>query len=206
VEALKMKRTYIVNISHKGDIENFPIFKVIAKHRNENDEDRIVVIRPDGQGNQRNNEILSRLSQMGIQSRQIRMVEIGKKWSQSSLLELIGEIMEEISDQSQIYADMTNASSAVSLIMMYVVNIVEKIRGCEVEGIFCRDTTGEGVCDLMVLKLLGDIAEQMKALGIYKMKEVIERIFIQRDSSRQTEKVIEKSDRKMQLPGKVRSI
>lgn len=201
-----MKRTYIVNISHKGDIENFPIFKVIAKHRNENDEDRIVVIRPDGQGNQRNNEILSRLSEMGIQSRQIRMVEIGKKWNQSSLLELIGEIMEEISDQSQIYADMTNASSAVSLIMMYVVNIVEKIRGCEVEGIFCRDIIGEGVCDLMVLKLLGDIAEQMKALGIYKMKEVIERIFIQRDSSRQTEKVIEKSDRKMQLPGKVRSI
>lgn len=92
-------------------------------------------------------------------------------------------ILEEIPEESLVYGDITYGTKPMAAILLYAMSFAEKMKDCEVDGIYYgeirredKEVTGAILYDLTVLKLLGDLIEEMKDVGIQEMRETISRL------------------------------
>ena len=71
----------------------------------------------------------------------------------------------------------------MAAILLYAMSFAEKMKNCEVDGIYYGEIRREDkkptqafLYDLTVLKLLEDLIDEMKGMGIHKMQEAINRL------------------------------
>lgn len=198
-----MRKTYITNISLQGkagllkllykpegfELKNnretsFPIIPVIADHQEEGDEVRILAVRSDNLDTPDNYAaFLAELSELGIGKEQVTEISMAENQSDSVSLELLLQILEKIPEESLVYGDITFGTKPMSAMLLYTMNFIEKIKDCEVDGIYYGEIQREGgearrafLYDLTVFKLLGDMIDQMKNLGIREMPEALRKI------------------------------
>lgn len=170
-----MKKTYIVNDLRCEKFSSFPIAQIIEDYRKENTEAKVLILLPEEKGNWEVD--LDELLNLGIKKAHIKSIRAEDR-TQSSLLKFMKIILEEIPDESEIYVDITNTSQLLSSVLIYTINLAEKMKDCEIERILCREGPECAAEDLSIFKMLGDIAEQMKILGICRKKEIMRQLFI----------------------------
>ena len=198
-----MKKIYITNVSLQGrdgllkllyeprgfEIQNnretsFPIIPVIAKYQEDGDEVKVLVVRTENTDTPDNFEaLLKELSELGIGIEHVKEIPVAENQSGSVNLELLMRILEEIPEESLVYSDITFGTKPMSAILLYAMSFIEKIKECEVNGIYYGEIQRKGgkpcgafLYDLTVLKLLGDVIDQMKDLGILEMQEALGKI------------------------------
>lgn len=196
-----MKKTFITNISLQSNrdllkslyqpmgfelIKNretsFPIIPIIAENLDPGDEIKILAVRSDNLDTPDNYAVfLGELSELGIQEGQVTEISTAENQSDSVNLNLLLRILDEIPDESMVYGDITFGTKPMSAILLYAMSFIEKMKNCEVEGIYYGEVkrekgkmTGMVLYDLTVFKLLGDVIEQMKYLGIHNMKRALD--------------------------------
>lgn len=198
-----MKKTFITNISLqskrgllkqlyrpvgfelKKNLEtSFPIIPVISEYLEEGDEVKVIAIRSDNQNTPDNYAVfLEELSVLGVHEEQVKEVPTEENQSDAVNLKLLLRILDEIPDESMVYGDITFGTKPMAAILLYAMNFIEKMKDCEVEGIYYGEIPRENdkatdalLYNLAIFKLLNDVVEQMKCLGIHDMKEALERI------------------------------
>lgn len=196
-----MKKMYITNISLQGKGEllkflyepsgfemknnretSFPIIPVIASQQENGDEIKVLAIRSNHAGTPDNYAVfLQELNTLGISEEQVKEINIAENQSSSENLKLLMTVLEEIPEESLVYGDITYGTKPMAAILLYAMSFAEKMRNCEVDGIFYgeirredKKATGALLYDLTVLKLLGDLIDEMKDMGIHGMREVID--------------------------------
>lgn len=162
----------------------FPIIPMIAENQEEGDEIAVLAIRSDNRDTPDNYALFCReLSELGIQEKQITEISTVENQSDSVNLKLLLKIMDEIPKESMVYGDITFGTKPMAAVLLYVLNFIEKMKDCEVAGIYYGEirrekgeTKGAALYDLKIFKLLGDVIDQMRYLGIDDMKTALERI------------------------------
>lgn len=198
-----MKKVYITNISLqcRGELlkvlyrprgmklknnreTSFPIIPVIADHQEEGDETTVLAVRSNNKDTPDNYAVfLEELAGVGIGKNQVEEISVEENQSDSVSLELLMRLLEKIPDDSLVYGDITFGTKPMSAILLYAVNFVEKIKDCEVDGIYYGEiqrvngkVVDAGLYDLTVFKLLGNVIDQMKNLGISDMQAALNRL------------------------------
>lgn len=196
-----MKKMYITNISLQGkgellkflyepsDFEmknnretSFPIIPVIASRQEKGDEIKVLAIRSNHAGTPDNYAVfLQELNTLGISEEQVKEINIEENQGSSENLKLLMTVLEEIPEESLVYGDITYGTKPMAAILLYAMSFAEKMRKCEVDGIYYGEirredkiVTGALLYDLTALKLLGDLIDEMKDMGIHGMREVID--------------------------------
>ena len=126
---------------------------------------------------------LEELAGLGIGGDQVEEISVEENQSESVSLTLMMKILEEIPDDSIIYADISFGTKPMSAILLYAMSFVEKMKNCEVDGIYYgeiqrRDgkVADTGFYDLTMFKLLGNVIDQMKNLGISDMQAALNKL------------------------------
>lgn len=200
-----MKKTYITNISLQGrgdllkvcykavmgrELKNnretsFPIIPVLADHQEDGDDTTVLAIRSNSADTPDNYAVfLNELSELGIQKEQVKEITISGDQTDAVNLKLLMKILEEIPDDSIVYGDITFGTKPMSAILLYALSFVEKMKNCEVDGIYYGEIPRKGgkICgdpclyDLTAFKLLGDVIDQMKDLELRDMQTALNRI------------------------------
>lgn len=198
-----MKKIFITNISLQGKRElqrlsyepkdfqldrnretSFPIIPVIASKQEEGDEIKILAVRSNHAGTPDNYMVfLEELDKLGIKKEQVEEIAITEDQSSPESLKLLLNILEEIPEESLVYGDITYGTKPMAAILLYAMSFAEKMKDCEVDGIYYgeirredKEVTGAILYDLTVLKLLGDLIEEMKNVGIQEMRKTISRL------------------------------
>ena len=198
-----MKKTYITNISlqAKGDLlkllyepqgfclrnnrkTSFPIIPVIADHQEKGDEVKVLAVRPDNADTPDNYAaFLSELSALGIQEDQVKVISVAENQSHSVSIDLLLRILEEVPEETLIYGDITFGTKPMSAILLYAMSFIEKIKNCQVDGIYygeIRRQNGKAleafIYDLTAFNLLGDVIDQMKGLGIQEIQGALRKL------------------------------
>lgn len=199
-----MKKTYITNISLQGKsgllkveyeprgfelnhnpMTSFPIIPIIADRQEEGDEVTVLAVRSNNADTPDNYSVfLEELSDMGIGEDRVEEISIEEDQSGSVNLALLMNILEKIPDESAVYGDITFGTKPMSAILLYAMSFVEKMKDCEVEGIYYGEIprqSGEmsgtpALYDLTVFKLLGDVIDQLKGLEICDMETALNRL------------------------------
>lgn len=198
-----MRKTYITNVSLQAKKEllkvlyepsgfklennresSFPIIPVIAAHQEEGDEITVLAVRPDNADTPDNYAaLLGELSEFGIREEKVTVISVPENQSDSVSLDLLMRIIEKIPEESLVYGDITFGTKPMSAILLYAMSFIEKIKSCEVDGIYYGEIRREGgkisgasIYDLTVFNLLGDVIDQMRGLGIQEMQEALKKI------------------------------
>lgn len=163
---------------------SFPIIPVIQEHREEGDETTVLAVRSNNKDTPDNYAaFLEELAALGIGGDQVEEISVEENQSESVSLALMMKILEEIPDDSIIYADISFGTKPMSAILLYAMSFVEKMKNCEVDGIYYgeiqrRDgkVADTGFYDLTMFKLLGNVIDQMKNLGISDMQAALNKL------------------------------
>lgn len=198
-----MKKVYITDISLQGQGEllkcqyepndftmshnrktSFPIIPVIADHQEKEDEIKVLAIRSNHAGTQDNYAaFLEELETVGIREEQVKEIMMTERQNSAESLRLLLTILEEIPEESLVYGDITFGTKPMAAILLYAMSFAEKMKNCEVDGIYYGEirredkiVTGAILYDLTVLKLLGDLIDEMKDMGIQEMRDTITKL------------------------------
>lgn len=198
-----MKKVYVTNISLQGrgellkflyepiDFElknnretSFPIIPIIASHQEMGDEVKVLAIRSNHTGTLDNYAVfLEELNSLGISGECIKEINMAENQGSVENLKLLMAVLEEIPEEALIYGDITYGTKPMAAILLYAMGFAEKMKNCEVDGIYYGeirredDKSSKGfLYDLTIIKLLEDLIDEMKGMGIQKMQEAINRL------------------------------
>lgn len=198
-----MKKVYVTNISLQGrgellkflyepiDFElknnretSFPIIPIIASHQEMGDEVKVLAIRSNHTGTLDNYAVfLEELNSLGISGECIKEINMAENQGSVENLKLLMAVLEEIHEEALIYGDITYGTKPMAAILLYAMGFAEKMKNCEVDGIYYGeirredDKSSKGfLYDLTIIKLLEDLIDEMKGMGIQKMQEAINRL------------------------------
>lgn len=190
-----MKRTYVTAISLQGrgglekgvyqpngfelskNLEtSFPIVPIIASTMGNVKDVEIVVLRTENNDVKDNYEaFLTELEALGLSEENVTQIFIEENQDKKIGLNTLVKILEEIPNDSLVYADITFGTKPMSAIILYAMNCIENIKDTEVEGIFYGELPREAgkskwenakLHDLTIYKYLTDTIEQLKCLDI----------------------------------------
>lgn len=202
-----MKRTFITAISLQGakglekgvyhpdgfsleeNIEtSFPIIPIIKEQMRKKENVRIVALRTENDDVKDNYQaFLSEVKSLGIDEAQVTPISIVENQSKAMGITTLIRIIEAIPDDSLVFADITFGTKPMSLIILYAINFIEKMKDAEVDGIYYGELPREkGVSvweraklyDLTAFKYLQGIIESLNGLEVsdptYVLKSLIE--------------------------------
>ena len=190
-----MNRTYVTAISLQGgsglekglytpegfqlekNMEtSFPIIPILANTMGCKEDTKIIALRTNNKDVKDNyRAFIEELSEVGISEEQVESIFIEENQSKEIGLATLVRIIEEIPEDSLVYADITFGSKPMSALMLYAMNCIEKIKDTEVEGIFYGELPRSGgqsmwdrakLYDLTAYKFLTDVVEQLKELEV----------------------------------------
>lgn len=189
-----MIRTFITTISMqgKGDLKkvfyepvgfelknnmdtSFPIIPVIASKMDNKEDVKIIAIRTEN-GDTRDNfeKFNEELGQFGFKKMQIKEISIEENQSKVLGMKMMMTILQEIPEDSLVYADITFGTKPMAALTLYAMNFIEKIKDAEVEGIYYGEIPRENkemkgkaqIYELTAYKYLSDVLEQLKNLKL----------------------------------------
>lgn len=190
-----MKRTYITAISlqGRGGLEkgtyqpdkfelyknmetSFPIIPIIASTMGNVEDVKIIVLRTNNNDVKDNYEaFLTELEGLGLMEKNVAEIAVEENQNKTIGLTTLVHILDEIPEDSLVYADITFGTKPMSAIILYAMNCIEILKDTEVEGIFYGELPREGgmsqwnrakLYDLTVYKYLSDVIEQLKGFEV----------------------------------------
>lgn len=194
-EKIKLKRTYITAISLQGlgglekglyqpdgfELEknmetSFPIIPIIANTMGNVEDVQIIAIRTENNDVKDNyHAFLMELESLGIKEACVKSISMEENQNKVIGLSTMMRVLEEIPEDSLVYADITFGTKPMSALILYAMNCVEALKDTEVEGIFYGElprTKGQSIWkkaklyDLTAYKYLTGIAHQLKELEV----------------------------------------
>lgn len=155
---------------------SFPIIPVIADKVKENDEIKIIAVRSDNADTPDNYEVfLGELSALGISADKVTEISVAENQSKKVGLRMLLNILQEIPEDSLVYADITFGTKPMSAIVLYAMSFIEKLKDSEVEGIFYGEIPREkgqplyekaALYDLTAFKYLSGVIEELNNLEV----------------------------------------
>ena len=190
-----MKRTYVTTISlqGKGGLEkgiyqpdgfqlsknietSFPIIPIIGNTIGNVEDVKIIVLRTENEDVKDNYEaFLTELEELGISKENVTKISVEENQNKTVGLTMLVRILEEIPEDSLVYADITFGTKPMSAIILSAMNCIENLKDTEVEGIFYGELPRENgksnwdkakLYDLTAYKYLTDVIEQLKGFEV----------------------------------------
>ena len=190
-----MKRTYVTAISLQGrgglekgiyqpdgfmlskNVEtSFPIIPVIGSTMGNSEDVKIIVLRTENNDVKDNYEaFVNEVEALGIAKESIKEISIEENQNKVIGITTLVHVLEEIPEDSLVYADITFGTKPMSAIILYAMNCIESLKDTEVEGIFYGELPREGgksnwerakLYDLTAYKYLADVVEQLKVFEV----------------------------------------
>lgn len=160
----------------------FPIIPIIANEMKEGGEEKVIAIMPKSADTPQNFvRFLEELETLGISKEQVVVVESEEVVG----LKLLLEIIDEIPEDSVVSADITFGTKLISAIVLYAMNLIEKMKDSEVQGIYYGNLPRAnkqplyekaGIYNITSFKILTDMVENLNALEISNPREAIKKI------------------------------
>lgn len=186
-----MKRTYITAISLQGrgglekgiyqpdgfvlskNVEtSFPIIPVIGSTMGNSEDVKIIALRTENNDVKDNyEEFVNQVESLGINRESIKDISIEENQNKMIGITTLVRLLEEIPEDSLVYADITFGTKPMSAIILYAMNCIENLKDTEVEGIFYGELPREGsksnwerakLYDLTAYKYLADVIQELK--------------------------------------------
>ena len=190
-----MKRVYITSVPLQGrgglekgiyqpfdftfkvDIEtSFPIITVLAQEQTKKEDVKVIALRTENNDTADNfEEMLGQLKQIGIVEEQVTSLLLPENQSSEAGVRNMLKIIEEIPDDSLVYADLTFGTKPMSIMILYAVTFIEKLKDAEVQGIYYGELPRSGgrsdwgrarLYDLTVYKYMSDMIDQLHGLNV----------------------------------------
>ena len=165
---------------------SFPIVPIIAENMCNPKNVRIIALLTDNNdANNNYREFVEELSQMEISEEQITPIRIEENQGKKEELAAFTKIVDEIPDESLVYADITYGTKPMSAIILYTMSLIEKLNDSEAGGIYYgllprvkakSDWNRAKIHDLTVFKDLSDIIEQLRALEVSDPRRALHRL------------------------------
>ena len=190
-----MKRIYITSVPLQGrgglekgiyqpfdftfkvNIEtSFPIITVLAQEQTKQEDVKVIALRTENKDTEDNfEEMLGQLKQIGILEEQVTSLLLPENQSSEAGVRSMLKIIEEIPDDSLVYADLTFGTKPMSIMILYAVTFIEKLKDAEVQGIYYGELPRSGgkadwgrarLYDLTVYKYMSDMIDQLHGLNV----------------------------------------
>lgn len=190
-----MKRVYITSVPLQGrgglekgiyqpfdftfkvNIEtSFPIITVLAQEQTKQEDVKVIALRTENKDTEDNfEEMLGQLKQIGILEEQVTSLLLPENQSSEAGVRSMLKIIEEIPDDSLVYADLTFGTKPMSIMILYAVTFIEKLKDAEVQGIYYGELPRSGgkadwgrarLYDLTVYKYMSDMIDQLHGLNV----------------------------------------
>lgn len=197
-----MKRTYVTAIPLQGgnglekgiyqpdgfmlsrNVEtSFPIIPIIASTMGNDEDVKIIVLRTDNKDAKANyEEFVNEVKGLGITKEKIKDILIEENQNKVIGFTTLVRVLEEIIEDSLVYADITFGTKPMSAIILYAMNCIENLKDTEVEGIFYGELPRENkksdwgrakLYDLTAYKYLTDVVEQLKGFEVSEPTAVL---------------------------------
>lgn len=202
-----MKRVFVTSISlqGRGDLKkvvyhpvdfslkkemktSFPIISIIAREiDNTNIENiEVIAIRAEHNDTRDNFQVfLEELRELGIKEDQVVEHVITGNQGKKDSIRMLLTLLDIISDDSIVFGDITYNTKPMSAMILYAMQLVEKMKDVEVEGIFYGEIPRTGgvsddenakLYDLTSFKYLLDVVLELESLGVSDIRQTIERM------------------------------
>lgn len=163
---------------------SFPIVPIIAEHMGEQKADVCVIaILPEGNDAAENFETFkNELWEMGLTDENVKELSLKGKSNGRNGIELLLQILDAIPDDTLIYSDITYNTKPMSAMVLCAMNLVEKVKDCEVVGIYYGEiprSNGKAepekaaLCDITQFKSVLDITNYMEQLEIKDIRSAL---------------------------------
>lgn len=164
---------------------SFPIIPVIASNKEDGEKVQVIVIRPVSKNASDNFEkLMEELKALGVTGEMVKELPVEGNKGKKESIRLLLKLLDEIPEDSLIYADITFNTKPMSAMVLYAMNFVEKMKDTEVDGIYYGEIVWEEkspdslppayLYDLTSFKYLSDAAEQLSDLGITDLRKALE--------------------------------
>lgn len=155
---------------------SFPIIPIIGNTMGRGEDTKIIVLRTENKDVTDNYEAFAKeVEALGLGKENIKDISIPENQNKKVGITTLVHILEEIPDDSVIYADVTFGTKPMSALMLYAMNCIENLKDTEVEGIFYGELPREAgksnwerakLYDLTAYKYLTDVVQEMKELEL----------------------------------------
>lgn len=163
---------------------SFPIVPIIAEHMGEQKADVCVIaILPEGNDAADNFETFkNELWEMGLTDENVIGLSLEGKSNGRNGIELLLKILDAIPDDTLIYSDITYNTKPMSAMVLCAMNLVEKVKDCEVVGIYYgeiprsngkAEPENAALCDITQFKSVLDITNYMEQLEIKDIRSAL---------------------------------
>lgn len=200
-----MKKIFITAISLQGkkDLEkgiyapdgfnlcqnietSFPIIPIIKENAGRLEDVKIIALRTENEDVKDNYaEFVNEVKALNIKEEQIVDIPVEENQNKVIGLSTLIRIIDEISEDSLVYGDITFGTKPMSAIILYAMSFVEKLKDVEVEQIVYGELPREKgeskwerakLYDLTAYKYLSDVIEQLNALDISNPREALKKL------------------------------
>lgn len=169
----------------KNRESSFPIVPVIGNYLMKKENCQIIVIRTDNEDAKNNYEkFLEEIVDLGLSKDCVTEILLEENQKKVISKEMLMQIVDEVADDSLVYTDITFGTKPMSAIMLYAMNIVERIKDTEVQGIYYGEIqrrdgklTGQNyLYDLTELMGVSNVVEKLNELDISEPRAALKRI------------------------------
>lgn len=170
----------------KNRATSFPIIPVIAEHLSQMKNIKIIALRTENDDVKDNyKEFLVELGELGIKEEQVTPIPVEENQSKRIGFSTLMRIIDEIPEDSVVYADITYGTKPMSAVILYATGFIEKLKDAEVEGIFYGELPRRAgkamwnrakLYDLTTFKYLADVIEQLNALQVSNPRAALQKL------------------------------
>lgn len=164
----------------------YPIIPIINEFKGEDPDDvEIIAILPHTENAIKNYETFKEeIREINLDPEKIRLVEMGDKPDKRESVKLLLKLLDEIPEDSIVYADITYNTKPMSAMVVYAMEFIEKMKDTEVAGIYygelARDYYGKVIgtylYEITVFKQLSDVLQQLEILGVKDIRSALGRV------------------------------
>lgn len=165
---------------------SFPIIPIIAENMDAAKKVKIIALRTENDDAKDNfRAFVNQLSELGITEEQVIPIAIEENQSKVVGLSAFMSIIDEIPDESLVYADITYGTKPMAAIILYAMSFIEKVNHSETGGIYYGElprTNGKSdwnrarLYDMTVFQCLSDVLEQMEALEVANPRAALRKL------------------------------
>lgn len=165
---------------------SFPIIPIIAENMDTAKDVKIIALRTENNDAKDNFQaFVNQLSELGITEEQVVPIAIEENQSKTVGLTAFMRIIDEIPDESLVYADITYGTKPMAAIILYAMSFIEKVNHSETGGIYYgelprvnrkSDWNRARLYDLTVFQCLSDVLDQMTALEVSNPRAALRKL------------------------------
>lgn len=171
---------------HQNIETSFPIIPIIKENAGRLEDVKIIALRTENEDVKDNYaEFVNEVKALDIKEEQIIDIPVEENQNKVIGLSTLIRIIDEISEDSLVYGDITFGTKPMSAIILYAMSFAEKLKDVEVEQIVYGELPREQgkskwdrakLYDLTAYKYLSDVIEQLNALEISNPRAALKKL------------------------------